>query len=151
MSVRMSEDEAWDMLAHATTGILTTLRRDGRPVAMPVWFVALDHRIYVSTRGKKVDRVRNDPRCSFLVEDGERWAELRAVHLDCRAVELDASDERRPVIARAIAEKYAGLRSQPQEMPDATREHYERTMGAVLEVVPEGKTLTWDNRKLGVQ
>lgn len=55
------------------------------------------------------------------------------------------------MIERAIAEKYATLRTQRAAMPAATREHYERTMGAVLELVPDGKTLTWDNRKLGVQ
>jgi nitroimidazol reductase NimA-like FMN-containing flavoprotein (pyridoxamine 5'-phosphate oxidase superfamily) len=81
----MTEDEAWDMLEHAHTGILTTLRHDGRPVALPIWFVVIDRRVYVTTRGKKVVRARNDSRASFLVESGDRWAELRAVHVDCRA------------------------------------------------------------------
>ena len=151
MSVRMTEDEAWAMLEHATTGILTSLRRDGRPVALPVWFVVLDRRIYVVTRGRKVQRLRHDPRCSFLVEAGERWVELRAVHVDCTAHELEAGDERRPLIQKAIAEKYAALRTQRADMPDDTREHYEQAKGAFLELVPDGKLLNWDNRKLGVQ
>ncbi len=82
-SVRLSRDEAWAELTNAHTGILTTLRRDGVPITLPVWFVVLDERIYVSAPGhtKKIARVRNDPRVSFLVESGERWAELRAVHV----------------------------------------------------------------------
>jgi len=151
MSVRMTEDETWEMLERSTTGILTTLRRDGRPVALPVWFAVVDRRVYVSTLGKKLQRLRNDPRCSFLVEAGERWAELRAVHLECDAVFLDDDDERVPVIAKTIATKYASLRTPRTEMPDATRAHYRTAAGALLELVPVGKTLTWDNRKLGVQ
>ena len=41
MGVRLSEEEAWAELATAHTGILTTLRRDGRPVSLPVWLVAV--------------------------------------------------------------------------------------------------------------
>ena len=56
MGVRLTEDEAWAELAAAHTGILTTLRRDGRPVPLPVWFVALDRHVYVRTpaRTRKV-------------------------------------------------------------------------------------------------
>src|SRR5690606_22581477 len=83
MSVRLSSDEAWDVLAHAHTGILTSLRRDGRPITLPVWFAVLERRIYVSgpATAKRHARVRRDPRVAFLVESGERWAELRAVHV----------------------------------------------------------------------
>ena len=82
-SVRLSPDEAWGIIEHAHTGIFTSLRRDGTPVALPVWFVSLDRRIYVSgpAGSKKFARVRRDPRVSFLVESGTRWAELVAVHL----------------------------------------------------------------------
>ena len=86
MSVRLAPDEAWSVVEAAHTGILTTLRADGRPVALPVWFVVLDRTVCMSapTRTKKVARIRHDPRASFLVESGERWAELEAVHLDGR-------------------------------------------------------------------
>ena len=150
MSVRMTEDEAWDLLERSPTGILTTLRRNGRPVALPVWYAVVDRRVYVVTRGRKLERLRNDPRCSFLVEAGERWVELRAVHLECDAVLLDGEDERLPVIRAAIATKYAGLRTARADMPDATRDHYRQAAGATVELVVTGKVLTWDNRKLGV-
>ena len=49
--------------AGAHTGVLTSLRRDGAPVSLPVWFVALDRRIYVSgpARTKKFARIRVIP------------------------------------------------------------------------------------------
>ena len=61
-SVRMSPDECWTMLEGSINGTLTTLKQDGWPIALPVWFVVLDRRIYVSTRGKKVARIQNDER-----------------------------------------------------------------------------------------
>ena len=52
MGVRLNEDEAWVELDTAHTGILTTLRRDGRPVSIPVWFATVGRHIYVRTPAK---------------------------------------------------------------------------------------------------
>jgi PPOX class probable F420-dependent enzyme len=147
MGVRLSEAEAWQVIASAHTGVLTTLRRDGTPVALPVWFVALDRTIYVSTpaRAKKVARARNDPRASFLVESGERWAELRAVHLS-GTLDVVADPATAAVVADALDAKYAAFRTASAAMPAATRVHYaERT---VLRFVPGGRILSWDNARL---
>ena len=40
-----------------------------------------DDLLSAPTRTKKLARLRHDPRASFLIESGERWAELLAVHL----------------------------------------------------------------------
>lgn len=148
-SVRMSEAECWDLLTTSINGTLTTLRRDGAPIALPVWFVVLDRRIYISTRGKKVDRVRHDPRCSFLVEGGERWAELRAVHVECsgRIIEPDADLAAR--LRDAMEEKYAAYRTKQKDMPAATADAYRSAAGATIELNPV-KLLNWDNRRLGI-
>src|SRR5271155_3465040 len=86
MGIRLTPDEAWEAVGAAHTGILTTLRRDGMPIALPVWFVVEDRTVAMMTPAgtKKIARVRHDPRASFLVESGERWVELRAVHLTGR-------------------------------------------------------------------
>jgi nitroimidazol reductase NimA-like FMN-containing flavoprotein (pyridoxamine 5'-phosphate oxidase superfamily) len=149
--VRMTEDEAWEFLRDGHTGILTTLRQDGSPVALPIWYAAIDGRIYVRTRGAKVVRARNDPRCSFLVESGTRWAELRAVHLTCSAAVLEEVPE--DLAARIRAEmkrKYAAFRTSGTAMPAKTREHYAEARGAVIELTPIGRALTWDNTHLGL-
>src|SRR5262249_23651876 len=95
MSVRLTPDEAWGVLERAHTGILTTLRRDGVPISLPMWFAVLDRTICFSTpaRAKKLSRIRHDPRGSFLVESGERWAELEAVHLTGRIERVTDEDE----------------------------------------------------------
>jgi len=149
VGVRMSDDEAWAFLEQGHTGILTTVRRDGRPVALPVWYVVLDREVYVGTPSgsQKVARIRRDPRAAFLVEAGERWAELRAVHLD-GTVEVVDDAERCERVDAAVQEKYAAWQTPRRDMPAASRRHYAgRTF---LRFVPDGRPVSWDNRKLDV-
>lgn len=148
--IRLTEDEAWAEIAAAHTGILTTLRRDGMPIALPVWFVAEERTVAMRTPAatKKIARVRNDPRASFLVESGQRWVELCAVHLTGR-VEV-VSDE--PAIRRiedAIETKYDAFRPPAASLPAAARRRYSNSI--YLRFVPEGRTLTWDNSRLAAR
>jgi len=150
-SVRLTADDAWAFVREAHTGIVVTLRRDGVPIATPMWFAALDGRLFVRTpvRSKKVARLRRDARVAFLVEDGERWAELRAVHFTGRA-EIVGDDP--DLVARVDAEldrKYARFRTARAAMPEATRRHYQ-TEFTMIRIVPDPHTITWDNRKLGL-
>ncbi|WP_420638828.1 pyridoxamine 5'-phosphate oxidase family protein [Candidatus Poriferisocius sp.] len=147
-TVRMTPEECWEMLETSVNGTLTTLRANGQPVALPVWYVVLDHKIYVVTRGKKVTRVRNDSRCSFLVESGERWAELRAVHVECAGEVIEPSEELAGRITLALDEKYARYRTAGDEMPRQTQDYYRKNLNAVIQLTPVGKMLNWDNAKL---
>ena len=146
--IRLSVDEAWDTIDRAHTGVLTTLRGDGVPISLPVWFVALDRRIYVSgpAHTKKFVRIRHDPRVSFLVESGERWVELIGVHLTGAArVVNDAKLLER--VAAALAGKYDRFRTPRDQMPDATRAHYETDV-TTIEITPDDRILSWENARL---
>src|SRR5271156_2267157 len=110
MSIRVTLYEGSDDAGTAQTGILTTLRRGGMPIALPVWFVVEDRTVAMMTPAgtKKIARVQHDPRASFLVESGERWVELRAVHLTGRAeIVQDAAAISR--IEGAVNDKYAAF------------------------------------------
>ncbi len=148
LTVRMSPEECWEMLENSVNGVFTTLRANGQPISLPVWYVVLDQRIYMVTRGKKVVRVRNDQRCSFLVESGERWAELRAVHVECVGRVVEPSEELAQRIAEALDEKYAPYRTASDVMPKQTRDYYQKNLNATIELTPVGKMLNWDNSKL---
>jgi len=150
-SVRLSPEEAWQAVSDAHTGIFTTLRRDGVPVSLPVWFVTLDHQVIMRTpaTAKKVARVRTDPRSSFLVEAGLRWAELRAVHLTGRAEVVDDDGRLAEEIAPAWEAKYGGYTTARTAMPDATRTHYEVPF-AYVRFTPDERIVSWDNRRLGL-
>jgi nitroimidazol reductase NimA-like FMN-containing flavoprotein (pyridoxamine 5'-phosphate oxidase superfamily) len=148
VSVRLSADEAWAVVAAAHTGIFTSLRRDGMPIALPLWFVALDRRIYVSgpATAKRVARLRRDPRVSFLVESGTRWVELRAVHLTGQA-RVVTEPELVARVAAALDAKYAAFRTRRSAMPAATRAYYEAEL-ATIEITPDAHILSWDNARL---
>jgi PPOX class probable F420-dependent enzyme len=146
--IRLSVDEAWDTLDRAHTGVLTTLRADGVPISLPVWFVVLDRRIYVSgpAHTKKFVRIARDPRVSFLVESGKRWADLLGVHVTGTARIVDDAEllER---VATALTDKYAAFRTPREEMPGATRAHYE-TRVTTIEITPDDRILSWENARL---
>lgn len=132
------------------TGIVTSLRRDGMPMAIPMWFCVVDGAVHFRTLAatKKAARLRNDPRISFLVEGGERWAELWAVHLTGTTVFVeDAAVVER--VAEALQAKYASFKTERTAMPDDTRAHYERPF-VVVRIEAEERIVSWDNAKLGL-
>src|SRR5437868_9975745 len=106
----MTPDEVWARLAAAHTGIVTTLRRDGMPIATPMWFCVHDDAVHFGTpsRSKKAGRLRRDPRVGFLVESGTRWAELWAVHVAGVATIVE-EQEAIDAVGAVMAEKYAGF------------------------------------------
>jgi nitroimidazol reductase NimA-like FMN-containing flavoprotein (pyridoxamine 5'-phosphate oxidase superfamily) len=149
-SPRMTPEEIWEFVTDAHTGILTTLRRDGVPIALPLWFACLDQHIYLSTRGRKLQRIANDPRASFLVESGDRWADLKGVHLTGTAEIVEIDGDLAASFRAEIARKYAASRATSTEMPAATEKHYRTAMGGIVRFTPDARILNWDNAKLGV-
>jgi nitroimidazol reductase NimA-like FMN-containing flavoprotein (pyridoxamine 5'-phosphate oxidase superfamily) len=146
-SFRLTDDEIWTYVTDAHTGIMTTLRRDGMPIAMPLWFVVVDRAIYVHTRGKKLLRLAHDPRASFLVESGDEWAELKAVHLTGTAEPVALADDLLARVAAENARKYDAFRTPAEDMPTATAQHYASTMRWVR-FTPDARVLSWDNARL---
>ena len=149
MGVRLSEEEIWAVVAAAPTGIVTTLRRDGWPVALPVWFVALEREIYLRTAetSRKVARIRNDRRASFLVESGEHWSELRAISMSAQA-SIEEDPARRERALAALAEKYRGRRVSRTDLPEATVRHYGSGGSVVVRLAPLGPVISWDNSRV---
>lgn len=146
----MDPDEAMARLSAAHTGIVTSLRADGRPVSLPVWFCVVDGSVHLRTpaASAKARRLRRDPRVGFLVEGGERWAELWAVHLVGDAVVVDEVAVLDRVDA-ALDAKYARFRTPRAEMADATRAHYEVPF-VVFRIDAEERVVSWDNARLGL-
>jgi PPOX class probable F420-dependent enzyme len=147
MGVRPTPEEQWAVLEAAHTEIFTSLRRDGAPVALPVWFAAVERRIYLRTpaKTKKVARIRNDDRCSFLVESGFVGKGLEAVHQSGRAALLGPGEESARAQA-AMDAKSRAFRSESEMLLAATREHYSDFVW--IRSDPEGEPIGWDNTKL---
>jgi hypothetical protein len=147
MGFRLTDAEAWAMVAAAHSGVLTTLRRDGRPVPLPVWHVVADGAVFLKTpaRSKKLTRIAHDPRGSLLVESGIAWAELSAVVLPVRASVVSDPDEATTRLA-AIDDKYAAFSLAPEDLPRAVAAAY--TDMRVVRLDPDGPFLSWDNAAL---
>jgi hypothetical protein len=147
VSVRLSEGEAWDVLGSSHTGILTSLRRDGVPVSLPVWFVVDDRSVLVAgpAASHKFTRIRRDGRIAFLVESGEAWKDLRAVHLIGRGDVVEQPDWES--VDALFDAKYAGFRTPREKMPAATRAHYDGAR-SLVRLTPTERLLTWDNQRL---
>lgn len=149
MGVSLSEKEAWAFIEASMTGIVTTMRSDGFPIALPVWFVALDRMIYVRTpaASKKIARIRSNSRAGFLVESGERWRDLTAVSFAAEAT-LVHDAALRTAVLDARAEKYRGLGSGgSRTLPPAAVKHYSGEP-SIVRLAPIGRIMSWDNRKV---
>ena len=148
MTVRLSSIEVDEFVSSCHTGILTTLRADGWPVSLPVWFVAVDGSLYVRTpsRSKKVQRVARDDRVSFVVESGLRWEELKAVVVTGRARVVD-DEAVLGAVAAAFDTKYGAYRPERSTLPEATKRHY-RGDTTVLRIDPAQDLITWDKSKI---
>jgi PPOX class probable F420-dependent enzyme len=91
-------------LASAHYVLLTTYRKDGTPVATPVWAVPRDGKLYVWTEVEswKVKRMRNNPKVTVR-PCGMRGAP-KGAEREATARLLDASET--PRIKKMICRKY---------------------------------------------
>ena len=144
----MSPDELAEYVESGRTLTLVTNGPDGVPDPVPMWYVVDDGEVLMRTyvRSQKVANLRRDDRCAALLEDGERYAELRGVQWTGR-VELFDDVERVLDVVAGLGIKYEGL---AEEHRDAAREAA-RGVAAKwvgLRLVPT-KVASWDHRKLG--
>ena len=151
VTVRMTQEEIWQFVEDGHTGVLTTLRQDGVPIALPIWYACIDRIIYIQTRGKKLTRIRNDPRSSFLVEQGEHWAKLRAVHMTGRADVVNLDQALSQLFRAEMDRKYSGHRTAAASMPKQTRQAYAKSVTGVVRFTPDERILNWDNSKLSLE
>jgi nitroimidazol reductase NimA-like FMN-containing flavoprotein (pyridoxamine 5'-phosphate oxidase superfamily) len=145
MGISLTDDEAWVFLGGGHTGILSTMRADGYPISLPVWYVIDEGVIYTRTpaSASKLKRIQRNPRSSFLVEHGLHWRELQAVVVSVEAhiVEDEASASR---VFELMNSKYEEFRA--RNLPDASKRHYSKSIAIALR--PSGRFVTWDNTRL---
>jgi nitroimidazol reductase NimA-like FMN-containing flavoprotein (pyridoxamine 5'-phosphate oxidase superfamily) len=148
MGVTLEQDEIDQFLRDGHTVIVTTVGKDGFPHALPLWYVYDDGAIWFRKmrNSQGVKNMERDNRVACLVETGEMWADLKAVMIRGRAIEVTdpAEQERFNELSTA---KYAAFRTANTTMPDSAVKHYAQQR-AYMKVVPEKKVISWWNRKL---
>ncbi|MEY9871619.1 PPOX class probable F420-dependent enzyme [Streptacidiphilus sp. MAP12-33] len=95
-----------DALTRARYVSLTTYRKDGSPVATPVWHVVDGGRLYVWTEADswKVKRLRRNPRAKVVVCDVRGRIAPGAAEAEGTGRLLD--DEGREMVRRLLGRKY---------------------------------------------
>ncbi|ASW54874.1 PPOX class F420-dependent oxidoreductase [Plantactinospora sp. KBS50] len=101
-----------DEIAHSRYVSLTTCRKDGTPVATPVWHVPRDAELWIVTEAGsgKVKRIRNNPQvrvqpCSFR---GTVAPGAPSVTGTARLLDDDGTAQARQLLARRYVTSRAG-------------------------------------------
>jgi nitroimidazol reductase NimA-like FMN-containing flavoprotein (pyridoxamine 5'-phosphate oxidase superfamily) len=143
----MSQNEAWTFVKLHFKMVLCTLDSEGFPHAAPIWYVILNDKIYFRAQPykKKIKNILNRPQVCGVVEDGDKYTELRGVMVRGLAKVVDTDKELRKEVFELLAEKYSRLRN-TQRFPKAWRESYGKEHRVVVELRPTS-VVSWDNRK----
>jgi PPOX class probable F420-dependent enzyme len=130
----MTDAEREAFLKPARLGVLATLRRDGSPVAVPIWFEwdGRAVRMFTSVSSAKVRRLERDPRASLLVANSIGEKEAWVAFDGQMKIERDGGYE----LAEKLAQRYWGDVSQPERKQ--TMDEWRELAGTwrVLELVP---------------
>jgi hypothetical protein len=89
---------------------LATIDAEGWPAVVPVWFVWHEGAFWVwnLTRAKRTARLRAGARCSFVVDGGEAYAELRGA--SGRLEQAFVEDAEVPLEVRVrFSQRYFGI------------------------------------------
>jgi PPOX class probable F420-dependent enzyme len=131
----MTDAERDAFLKPPRLGMLATLRRDGSPVAVPIWFEwdGSAARMFTSVDSAKVKRIERDRRASLLVANSlgekEAW-----VAFDGRVKIVRHGGYE---LAEKLAMRYWGDLSQPERRQTMDEWRELSDTWRVLELVPE--------------
>ena len=151
-ATQMTREEIDDFLETQRTLTLVTLRRDGTPVAHPLWFAKVGDAVYVNTRSDslKVKNVERDARVCAVVEAGEHYFDLRGVRIEGRCAAIEDPDEIARVQA-ALAEKDRRIGSGMEDLPawfeESRTDRLGRSDRVLLRVAME-RVYSWDFSKV---
>lgn len=142
----MTDDEVAEFLAQQRSSTLATYGPQGQIHLVGMWYAVLDGQIWFETKKKaqKTVNLRRDPRCSFLVETGETYDQLRGIAMEGEGVVVEDEDVVWEVCVN-IFERYNG------EYTDETKPFVEfmaHNRAAIR--LDATRVRSWDHRKLGL-
>jgi len=107
---RMKQDLLDRFLEEPITGVIATLRRDGRPYTVPIWWLWHEGAFWITGTTSRVwcKQLLNDPRTSLCIESGAPMP--GHVGVDGTVTPYLLPDFDIWPISRMLAEKYVGRR-----------------------------------------
>jgi PPOX class probable F420-dependent enzyme len=143
--IRMTPQEVDEFLLGRHTMSLATINHDATVHLVAMWYGFLEGCVAIETKTKsqKVRNLRRDPRMTCMVEEGDRYEELRGVELVGTA-EIVEEPERMWEMGVNLFERYQGTYT--EEM----RPYVEAMLNKrVVVKLHTDRIVSWDHRKLG--
>ena len=143
--IKMSPAEVDEFLAGRRTMNVATNGPSGHPHVVAMWYGFLDGKPAFETyrKSQKVKNLERDPRMTCLIEDGDRYDQLRGVELVGNGTVVDDKDALR-TIARSLFERY-----ETGFGPDQGDEYIEFMVAKRVAVrVDFDDVVSWDHRKI---
>lgn len=99
-------DSAKAMLSKPNPAVISTVRADGQPVSAATWYLLRGDRVLVNLDEGRVrlKHIRNDPRVSLTVIDGEDWY----THLTLIGRVTEIYDDEGLADIDALSQQYTG-------------------------------------------
>ncbi|GAA4760467.1 PPOX class F420-dependent oxidoreductase [Nocardioides endophyticus] len=144
--VVMSHDEQVEFLLQQRSSTLGTFGPQGQIHLVGMWYGVLDNQIWFETKKKaqKTVNLRRDPRCSFLVEAGHTYDQLRGVAIEGQGVVIEDEQVVWDVCVN-IFERYNAPYT--EEMKPFVEFMAKNRAAIRLDV---DRVRSWDHRKLGL-
>jgi PPOX class probable F420-dependent enzyme len=142
--IRMTDEEVDEFLHGRRTMSMATIGPGGRIQLVAMWYGFLDGDIAFETKTKsqKVANLRRDDRLTVMVEDGDRYEELRGVELSGRGEIIDDVEQLRTVGISVFERYYGAFTAEMEPMLDAMLRK------RVVVRLRADKVVSWDHRKL---
>ena len=148
----LSDEQLDDLLTSSWIIRIATLGPAERMNLTALWFCWAGGKIYAFTRGQKVENLRRNPSCSVIVDQNERYPELKGAMLQGTARVLeDAAKEAADEHLDNVVRDRMGKKYQKGGFGDPTNtRNASSAMGANwrwIVFTPE-RCFSWDNSKL---
>lgn len=136
--LRLTPAELDEYLATQRTVRIATVDEDGVPHVVPLWFVWHDGAIWLNSlkRSRRHRHLRDGRPVGLVVDDGDRYEELRGVRITGRPQVVADDDPVRVESYRSFGRKYFGLDELPNQASYET-----------VRIAPD-EIASWDFRKI---
>ncbi len=148
--IKMTPEEADEFIRGWHTMNCATMKGDGTIHLVAMWYAFLEGAPAFETKAKsqKVLNLRRDPRITCLIEEGDRYEELRGVEL-VGTGEIVEDHDRIFEIGVSLVERQSGRPLERGPEADAMVENLIRKrVGIKIHI---DKIVSWDHRKLSLR
>src|SRR4051812_13938642 len=120
--VAMSEQDVWRFIGDQKVMFFALVAEDGYPHVTPVWFVAVDQKLYFRAQPYKVKaRLADGAKVCCALEEGATYPEMRGAVIRGRSRQVGDEPSLIERVTAQETEKYRGMGHTSLKAPDEWR------------------------------